>query len=86
MTDTTDKDRLDGWAQLLASRQGIKRAIESKEEFLTRTEAARLMRVNPRTLDKWKLPIVKIERVVLIRRVDLDAFVAGHVIMPSNKE
>lgn len=61
----------------------------SENELLTLPEASKLLRVKVSTLRAWraarKLPFVKLQGKVLLRRADLERFVEASVI-PANKE
>lgn len=60
--------------------------LASDDRLLTVREAARELRLAPATLTKWRarkqpqLPFVRLGRCVRYRRVDLDAYIAAHIV------
>ena len=58
---------------------------EENNKLLTRVEAANLLRIKPHTLACWhcqkrhNLPVVKVGRLAMYRRQDIEAFIADHL-------
>ena len=60
------------------------------ETFLTQEEAARILRLSPRTLERHRLTgtgprFVKLGRRVLYRRADLDAWAEAHTYFSTSE-
>jgi excisionase family DNA binding protein len=64
-----------------ANWKGI-RGASDEGPLLSRQQAAALLGVSVKTLDRLKLPCVRIGRRVLYRRADLQAYVESAVIVP----
>jgi excisionase family DNA binding protein len=58
--------------------------------LLTQAETAELLRLSERTLERWRVqgggvPFVKLGRRVVYRRIDIDKWVASHVVSSTSE-
>lgn len=60
-------------------------------KFLTKIEAASLLRISPRTLEAWargsspRIPCVRLGRRILFDRVELEAWIKKHTLHPRKE-